>query len=127
MEKEYDMNKSFPKPNKSSLMNPAQAANDPDLVATVQKLQPWRRCNVSGNVSHVRAGDSPPSSGYAQPSPYATLLAKIKEVEVYTHTVLQQYPKIGRYVLCADIRAALVNIQRLSIVAWKRHPYKRFL
>jgi hypothetical protein len=65
-------------------------------------------------VSHARAGDSPPSSGYAQPSPYAALLAKIEEVEAYTHTVLQQYPKIERYALCADIRVALANIQRLS-------------
>jgi len=82
---------------------------------------------VSGNVSHARAGDSPPSSGYAQPSPYATLLAKIEEVEAYTHTVLQQYPKIERYALCADIRAALANIQRLSIVAWKRYHKKTTL
>jgi hypothetical protein len=82
---------------------------------------------VSGNVSHAGAGDSPPSSGYAQPSPYATLLAKIEEVEAYTHTVLQQYPKIERYALCADIRAALANIQRLSIVAWKRYHKKTTL
>ena len=57
---------------------------------------------MSGNVSNARAGDSPPFSEYAQPSPYATLLAKIEEVEAYTHTVLQQYPKIERYALCAD-------------------------
>lgn len=59
------MNKSFPKPNKSSLMNPAEAANknDPDLIATVQKLQPWPfRQDFLESISYsgrVLIGDNP--------------------------------------------------------------------
>jgi len=59
--------------------------------------------------------------------PYAMLLAKIEEVETYTHTVLQQYPRIECYALCADIRSALASIQRLSVVAWKRYHKKTTL
>jgi len=55
------------------------------------------------------------------------LLAKIEEVENYTHTVLQQYPKIERHLLCHDIRASLAQIQRLAVVAWKRYHKKTTL
>jgi hypothetical protein len=79
-------------------------------------------------VSHEVPGESRGHKPrYAQPEPYAVLLAKIEEVENYTHTVLQQYPKMERHLLCHDIRASLAQIQRLAVVAWKRYHKKTTL
>ena len=80
-------------------------------------------------LSHAESGDSPTpiKPTYALPEPYALLLAKLEEVECYTHTVLQQYPRAERHLLCADIRISLAIIQRLSVVAWKRYHKKTTL
>ena len=64
---------------------------------------------------------------HAQPESYAVLLAKIEELEAYTHTVLRQYPRMERHLLCHDIRRTLADIQRLSVVAWKRYHKKTTL
>lgn len=63
-------------------------------------------------MSHAQAGESPPV-----PAPYANLQSKLEELEAYTHTVLQQYPRAERHLLCADIRKSLAAIQRLTVVA----------
>ena len=56
------MNKSFPKPNKPSSKS-IRYKNDPDLVATVQKLQPWPfRQDFLESISYsgrVLIGDNP--------------------------------------------------------------------
>lgn len=79
-------------------------------------------------------GDSPSHStqkptakAYAKPEPYAALVAKIEEVEAYTHIVLQQFPRAERHLLCADIRRSIAEIQRFCIVAWKRYHKKTTL
>lgn len=77
---------------------------------------------VSGNKRHAPAGESSPG-----PSPYAELLAKLEELEDYTHTALIQYPKLERHLLCADIRNSLAAVQRLVVVAWKRYHKKTTL
>lgn len=84
---------------------------------------------MSSNRNHDQAGGSPPlkQKEYALPEPYAMLLAKIEEIEGYSHTVLQQFPKAERHLLCAEIRASLNTIQRLSVVAWKRYHKKTTL
>lgn len=84
---------------------------------------------MSSHLSHEAPGDSPAhkTTKYALPEPYAALLAKLEEVEGYTHTVLQQYPRSERHLLCADIRNSLAIIQRLSVVAWKRYHKKTTL
>ena len=80
-------------------------------------------------LSHDLSGDSPTiiKPKYALPEPYALLLAKLEEVEGYTHTALQQYPRAERHLLCADIRNSLAIIQRLSVVSWKRYHKKTTL
>lgn len=55
------------------------------------------------------------------------LQAKLEELEAYTHTALQQYPRIERHLLCADIRSTVSAIQRLTVVAWKRYHKKTTL
>lgn len=70
-------------------------------------------------LCHDRAGGSPPSTGDG--GPYAVLLAKIEELDAYSQIALQQYPRIERYAMCADIRHSLATIERLVIVAWKRY------
>jgi hypothetical protein len=56
----------------------------------------------------------------AQPAPYLALLTKLEELDAYTHTVLHQFPRLERHLLCADLRAAMNRLLRLTIVAWKR-------
>ena len=51
---------------------------------------------------------------------HLSLLTKLEELDSYTHTVLHQFPKIERHLLCADMRSAMNKLLRLSIVAWKR-------
>lgn len=55
------------------------------------------------------------------------LLAKIEELEAYTHIVLQQYPKSERHLLCHDIRRSMADIQRYAVVSWKRYHKKNTL
>ncbi len=48
------------------------------------------------------------------------LLTKLEELDAYTHTVLHQFPKLERHLLCAELRAVTNHLLRLSVVAWKR-------
>lgn len=88
---------------------------------------------MSSPLIHEALGDSPSQSpratakSYTSPEPYAALVAKIEEVEAYTHTVLQQFPRAERHLLCADIRRSIAEIQRFCIVAWKRYHKKTTL
>ena len=59
---------------------------------------------------------------HAQPESYAVLLAKIEELEAYTHTVLRQYPRMERHLLCHDIRRTLANMASQDIVSAARLP-----
>jgi len=52
--------------------------------------------------------------------PHLKLVAKLEELDTYTHTVLHQFPKLERHLLCADMRAAMNRMHRLTVVAWKR-------
>lgn len=76
-------------------------------------------------VCHAGAGDSPPPT--KEVSPYAILLMKIEELDAYSQIALQQYPRIERYALCADVRKSLASIERLTIIAWKRYHKKTTL
>lgn len=51
---------------------------------------------------------------------HLVLLTKLEELEGYTHTVLHQFPKLERHLLCADLRASTTQLLRLTVVAWKR-------
>lgn len=48
------------------------------------------------------------------------LLTKLEELEAYTHTVVHQFPKMERHLLCADLRASTTQLLRLTVIAWKR-------
>ncbi len=37
---------------------------------------------------------------------YLKLITKLEELDAYTHTVLHQFPKLERHLLCAEMRAA---------------------
>ena len=51
---------------------------------------------------------------------HLALMTKLEELDAYTHTVLHQYPKLERHLLCAEMRAATNKLLRLAVVAWKR-------
>lgn len=76
-------------------------------------------------VCHAETGDSP--SPIKEASPYAILLMKMEELDTYSQIALQQYPRIERYALCADVRKSLASIERLTIIAWKRYHKKTTL
>ena len=71
---------------------------------------------------HVCSGDSPNQAG-----PYGKLMAKLEDLDAYSHLVLTQFPKRERHLLCADIRACIASIQRHAIVAWKKYHKKTTL
>lgn len=56
----------------------------------------------------------------ASNAPHLALLARIEDLDAYTHQVLFQFPKMERFVLCAEIRASMNRIIRHVHVAWKR-------
>lgn len=58
--------------------------------------------------------------GIAASDAYAALQTKMEELDAYTHTVLHQFPRIERHLLCADMRGAMSRMQRLLATAWKR-------
>ena len=51
---------------------------------------------------------------------HLALMTKLEELDAYTHTVLHQFPKLERHLLCSEMRAAMNKIMRLTIIAWKR-------
>ena len=51
---------------------------------------------------------------------HLALMTKLEELDAYTHTVLHQFPKLERHLLCAEMRTAMNKIIRLTVVAWKR-------
>jgi len=51
---------------------------------------------------------------------YQRLVTKLEELDAYTHTVLHQFPKLERHLLCAEMRASMNKLCRLVVVAWKR-------
>lgn len=51
---------------------------------------------------------------------YLTLLTKLQDLDAYTHTVLHQFPRIERHLLCAEMRTSTNRFLRLITVAWKR-------
>lgn len=51
---------------------------------------------------------------------HLALMTKLEELDAYTHTVLHQFPKLERHLLCAEMRAATNKLLRLTVVAWKR-------
>lgn len=55
------------------------------------------------------------------PEVYITLLDTLESLDVYTHVILQRFPKYERFLLCAEIRSSLNQIRRLVITAWKRY------
>jgi four helix bundle protein len=52
------------------------------------------------------------------------LLAKLEELDAYSHQVSMQFPKYERHVLCAEIRASCNRLLRLTIQAAKRYHKK---
>lgn len=51
---------------------------------------------------------------------HLNLLTKLEELDAYTHTVLHQFPKLERHLLCSELRAVTNHLLRLTVVAWKR-------
>lgn len=51
---------------------------------------------------------------------HLALMTKIEELDAYTHTVLHQFPKLERHLLCAEMRGAMNKVIRQVVVAWKR-------
>lgn len=78
---------------------------------------------MSRSLSHDSAGDSPRHS----PSPYEQLQACLEDLEQYSHKAMMQFPKFERFLLCAQIRSSILQITRLSVVAWKRYHKKTTL
>ena len=58
---------------------------------------------------------------------HLALMARLEELATYSHTVLQQFPKLERHHLSADIRASLAQMLRLVVMGWKRHHKKTTL
>ncbi len=80
---------------------------------------------MSGDSTHAGAGDSPRPQ--RSENPYAELQAHLEDLEHFSHQALQQFPRAERFLLCAQIRESLLQIQRLSVVAWKRYHKKSTL
>lgn len=51
---------------------------------------------------------------------HLVLLTKLEELDAYTHTVLHQFPRLERHLLCAELRSTTSGLIRLTVVAWKR-------
>jgi hypothetical protein len=67
------------------------------------------------------------SGSDAQDSFYGRLLFLISELDLFSHQALLQFPKVERFLLCADIRQSISKIQKLTITAWKRYHKKTTL
>lgn len=70
------------------------------------------------NRSHGAASDK------RLPDVYVKLLDTLDRLDVYTHRALMQYPKYERFLLCAEIRTSMSQIERLVVTAWLRFHKK---
>ena len=52
--------------------------------------------------------------------PYQTLIEKIEELDIYSHQIMQQWPKIEKFVLVSTIRENIMSLRRLCVIAWKK-------
>lgn len=41
---------------------------------------------------------------------HLALMTKLEELDAYTHTVLHQFPKLERHLLCAEMRTAIIRL-----------------
>ena len=55
------------------------------------------------------------------------LLARLEELDAYTHRVVMQFPKFERHVLSAEIRGCMAACLRLTVRAAKRYHKKTTL
>ena len=55
------------------------------------------------------------------------ILAKLEELDAYSHQAAMQFPKHERHVLCAEIRSSCNRMLRLAIQAAKRYHKKTTL
>jgi hypothetical protein len=53
-------------------------------------------------------------------APYQALQEQLAELDAYSHTIMLQWPKVERHLLCAQVRDTLLRIRRHAAVAWKR-------
>lgn len=56
----------------------------------------------------------------ARYAPYQALLEKLAELDAYSHTIMLQWPKAEKHLLCAQVRETLLRMRRHCAVAWKR-------
>jgi len=52
--------------------------------------------------------------------PHLVLTEKLAELDAYSHNVLHQFPRMEKFILSAAMRITMREMQRLSVVAWKR-------
>lgn len=55
------------------------------------------------------------------------ILTKLEELGAYSHLALIQFPKVEKFVLCAEIRQTLMEIMKLTVRAAKRYHKKTTL
>lgn len=57
---------------------------------------------------------------------HLVLMTKLEELDAYTHTVLHQFPKLERHLLCAEMRGTMNRVIRQVVVACKFHGISDF-
>ena len=60
-------------------------------------------------------------------NPHAAMMEKLEELAAYSHIALLQFPKIEKFLLCAEIRKSISDIIRGVITAWKKFHKKTTL
>jgi 23S rRNA-intervening sequence protein len=55
------------------------------------------------------------------------ILTKLEELDTYSHQAVQQFPRVERHVLSAEIRGTLNHLLHLTIQAAKRYHKKTTL
>ena len=55
------------------------------------------------------------------------LLVQLEELDEYSRKALQQFPKVEKFILCAEIRETNANLIKLTIRAAKRYHKKTTL
>ena len=63
----------------------------------------------------------------ASRDPHGALMEKLEELAAYSHIAMLQFPKIEKFLLCAQIRDSISAIIRGVVTAWKRYHKKTTL
>jgi hypothetical protein len=77
-------------------------------------------CVTPNNVRRQAARVESKAVYASEVAPFEALVAKVEEIDIYSHQACHQFPKYEKHILAAEIRNCINAIVKLMVTAFKR-------